>query len=133
MTANRVATTRRPALLAGALVATAGLVDVLSALAVLTTEPYVVMTDEAIIHLHTSGWVSLHLVIGLSTVAAGLLIMLDRPWTAPVGLGAVLVGTAVDLVFIPYDPFRAMMAIGFEVAAVVVLARHGRLRIHLPH
>lgn len=120
----------RPALLAGILIGTAGLIDVLAATGTLTAEPYVVMADDGMHHLHTSGWGAFHLMLGGLTTLTGALVVLDRAWTAPLAVVVLALSVAVDLLFLPFDPSRSLLGIGFEVAAVVVLARHGRLRAH---
>ncbi|MBO4207165.1 DUF7144 family membrane protein [Micromonospora echinofusca] len=122
----------RPALLAGSLVGLAGLLDLLAGLGRLASEPYVLITERGIHHLHTSGWIALHLVIAAITTAASLMIMTDRRWTAPLGSGVVGVSIVVDLLFLPYEPLRALLAIGLEAGAVLILVRHGRLWPRLP-
>lgn len=122
----------RPVLLAGALVGVAGLLDVLSGASTLTSEPYFVITEDGISHLHTSGWVMIHLITGIATMAAGLVIMVDRRWTTLLGVGIVLVGIVIDLLFLPYDPLQALLAIDFEVVAIVILIRHRRLPVRWP-
>ncbi|WP_091295167.1 DUF7144 family membrane protein [Micromonospora halophytica] len=118
---------RRPALLAGALVGAAGLLDFLAGFATTRAEPYVVMTNREMVHLHTAAWGRLHLLIGLAALVAGLVIALGPRWATVLGLGAVAAGSVADLLFLPYDPLRELLAVGFEIAAVVVLVRNRRL------
>jgi hypothetical protein len=120
---------RRPALLAGGLVATAGVLDVLAYFGLRSADPYVDMTGGGMTVLHTTGWTRLHVLLGGLVVLTGLLIATGRVRAVLVGLGVVVVAAATDALFLPYDPIHATMALGLHVSAVVVLVRNRRLLV----
>ena len=70
---------RRP-VLAGVLLAGAGLFDALSGLGDLDDDPYVVVTRSGLYHLDLTGWMWAHLVTGVVMVAGGC-------WRSPDGAG----------------------------------------------
>ncbi|MFC0003973.1 DUF7144 family membrane protein [Micromonospora siamensis] len=121
---GRFAVPRRPALLAGALVATAGLADVLSYLGLETVNPYVVMTGQGMVELRTTGWTRAHLLAGVAVLLTGLLLATGRTWAVLAGLGVVTGAIALDAMFLPFDPLHGVLALGLHLGAVTILLRN---------
>jgi hypothetical protein len=113
-------------LLAGGLLTTAGLLDVLSAKADTSGDPFVVATREGMYLVDITGWARLHVVVGTAVVLAGLAVVTGRRSTTPVALGCATAGAVVDLLLFPYAPIRTLLVVGLYVAAVRLLLRHRR-------
>ncbi|MFC4145258.1 hypothetical protein ACFO0M_03240 [Micromonospora mangrovi] len=118
---------RRPALLAGVLVGTAGTLDVLGYLSQRSIDPYVDMTGGGMAVLNTTGWARLHVVVGALVVVTGLAIATGRVPLVLAGLAVVAAAVTTDVLFLPFDPMHGMLAVGLHVSAVVVLLRNRRL------
>ncbi|MCI4065000.1 hypothetical protein MRQ36_21490 [Micromonospora sp. R77] len=118
---------RRPALLAGGLVGLAGTLDVLTYLSLRSTEPFVDVTDGRVSVLHTTGWSRLHVGLGLLVVLTALVIATGRTRLVSVGLGVVAVAATVDVLFMPYDPWHGLVAVGLHASAAVILVRNWRV------
>lgn len=115
---------RRPVLLAGGLLSAAGLVDILAAILPAATDPYVVTTYSAMYHLDITSWAWLHGVMGAAAATAGLLVVADRRWTALVGVVVAGLSVALDLLFLPFEPYRAVLAAALAATTIRLIARH---------
>ncbi|MGK5444368.1 DUF7144 family membrane protein [Micromonospora sp. URMC 105] len=115
----------RPLLAAG-LLTTAGLLDVLSAQADTSGDPFVVTTRQGMYAVDITGWAWLHVAVGAAVVLAGLAVVTGRRGTTPVALGCATAGVVLDLLLFPYAPIRALLVVGLYVAAGRLLLRHRR-------
>ena len=113
-------------LLAGGLLAGAGLVDVISAWAYTAADPFVVETRQGVYRMDITGWAWLHVAIGVAVTLAGLLVLTGRRWTVPLAVGAAALAVAVDLLLLPYAPVRALLVVALDGAAVRLLLRGRR-------
>ncbi|MEU4717578.1 hypothetical protein AB0F73_28535 [Micromonospora purpureochromogenes] len=116
-----------PPLLAGALLTTSGLVDLLSSWANTTDDPFVVQTGRGMYLVDITGWAWLHVVIGAAVTLAGLAAATGRRGTASVALGCAVLGAAIDLLLFPYAPLRALLVVGLDGAVLWLLLRHRRM------
>lgn len=115
----------RPLLAAG-LLTTAGLLDVLSAKADTSGDPFVVTTAEGMYVVDITGWAWLHVAVGAAVVLAGLAVVTGRRGTTTAALGCAAAGALLDLLLFPYAPVRALLVVGLYVAAGRLLLRHRR-------
>ncbi|WP_319460614.1 hypothetical protein [Micromonospora sp. RTP1Z1] len=111
---------RRP-VLAGLLLAGAGLFDGLSGLGGLDHDPYVLFTRSGLYHLDLTGWMWAHLVTGVVMVAGGMLAFSGRRWPVRLAGAAAVVGLVFHLLVFAYEPIWALMVIGLAVAALRLL------------
>ncbi|MFY1705218.1 DUF7144 family membrane protein [Micromonospora sp. WMMA1923] len=118
----------RPLLLAGILLGTAALFDVLIAIDDLGTDRYVSLTEQGLVRHDVTGWAWLHLAVGVLLGVAGLVAPLGRVWSTRLGLAAATLGIGVHLVIGPFHPVQALITAGLAVAAARLLLRHGRWR-----
>ncbi|WP_346535698.1 hypothetical protein [Micromonospora sp. DPT] len=115
-----------PPLLAGTLLTTSGLVDLLSAWATTSVDPFVVQTGEGMYLVDITGWAWLHVAIGAAVMLAGLAAATGRRGTASVALGCAALSAAVDLLLFPYAPVPALLVLGLDAAVLRLLLRHRR-------
>ncbi|MGN9914817.1 DUF7144 family membrane protein [Micromonospora palomenae] len=115
-----------PPLLAGALLTTSGLVDLLSSWANTTDDPFVVQTARGMYLVDITGWAWLHVAIGAAVTLAGLAAATGRRGTTAVALGCATVSAAVDLLLFPYAPVPALLVVGLDAAVLRLLLRHRR-------
>lgn len=59
------------------------------------------------------------------------MILAGRCWTTAVAAIVVVLSTAIDMLILPYDPFRALLAVGVEIGIIWHLVRH-RLLLRSP-
>jgi len=118
---------RRP-VLAASLLGTVGLLDIVAGPSLTSDDPYVVLTGDGVYQLDLTGWVWLDLGVAVATVVAGLLVIIDRRWTALLGIGCAGLSIAIDSLMFPYVLLRAILVVGLSVAAIWLLVRHRRLR-----
>lgn len=111
---------RRP-VLAGVLLAGAGLFDALSGLGDLDDDPYVVVTRSGLYHLDLTGWMWAHLVTGVVMVAGGVLAFSGRRWPVRLAGAAAVVGLGFHLLVLAFQPLSAVLVIGLAVAALRLL------------
>ncbi|BCJ57692.1 DUF7144 family membrane protein [Micromonospora endophytica] len=114
--------------LASTLLTGAGLVDILTAYANTLTDPYVVLAEDGTHHLDITGWAWLHLAVGVATLLAGLAVLTGGRRWALVGIGAAVAGIGTGVVLLPYQPVRAVIAMGLYAVAVRLLVRRLRAR-----
>ncbi|WP_446213346.1 DUF7144 family membrane protein [Micromonospora sp. IBSANI012] len=115
-----------PPLLAGTLLAISGLVDLLSAWATTTVDPFVVQTSRGMYLVDITGWAWLHVAIGAAVTLAGLAAATGRRGTTSVALGCATLSAAVDLLLFPYAPVPALLVVGLDAAVMRLLLRHRR-------
>lgn len=113
-------------LLAGALLAGAGLVNVVTAWAQTAPGRFVVERDQGMHEVDIVRWAWLHVAVGVAVTLAGLLLVTGRRGTVPLALGCAVVAIVVDLLLFPYAPIRAVLVVGVDGAAVRLLLRHRR-------
>lgn len=111
--------------LAAALLAGAGLVDVLSGVSEVDVDPYLVVTDAGLHRLDLTGWIWLHLSAGTLVLLAALAVLTGRRWARLAGLGTAGVAVVVNLLLLPYQPLRALLVLGLYLAAVRLIVRPG--------
>ncbi|MFF5175845.1 hypothetical protein ACFY3U_24925 [Micromonospora sp. NPDC000089] len=116
---------RRP-LLAGGLLAGAGLMDLLSAWANTLGDPYLVETARGPTVVDITGWAWLHAAVAALVLAASLVVAAGRRGAVPLGLAAAGLSAAIDLLLFPFAPIRAVLVLGFTAAAARLLLRHRR-------
>lgn len=116
--------TRRPLLLAGGLLSGSGLIDMVAGFAVLTADPYVVISRGAVYLLDITGWSWLHVAVGAVGAVAGLLVPAGRRWTSRFGVAAALLSIALHLMVFPYHPVRAVVVTLFDACAIRLLVRY---------
>ena len=79
-----------------------------------------------VLHLSTSGWGWLHLLVGLIVFLAGLGIFAGQVWARTVGVLVALASAVVNFMFIPIYPFWAIVIITIDVFVIWALTAHGR-------
>ena len=109
---------RRGLMFAGALLGTAGLMDMVVAVVAGSGDSYAVMDGWTMYQLDLTGWGWLHGIVGLASLAVGLLLVAGRPGAARIAVPVAVLSGAVDLLILPYEPYRAVLALGFTVAAI---------------
>jgi hypothetical protein len=119
--------TRRPLLAAG-LLAGAGLLDLLGALAATGRDTFVLATRRGIYEIDITGWAWSQVGVSGATVLAALLVLTGRRWAALVALVAAAVAIAADLIIFPFAPWRATLTIGLNIAATRLLLPYRRFR-----
>ncbi|WP_433528855.1 DUF7144 family membrane protein [Micromonospora sp. CA-263727] len=117
----------RGLLLAGVLLAGAGIFDAIAGIADLTTHQYVSLATGGIHEHDITGWAALHLVVGMLTAVAGALVPLGRRWSSWLGVAAATIFIALHLVYLMYHPIQAVIVVGLALAAVRLIRRN-----HLP-
>ncbi|MGR6318103.1 hypothetical protein Q2K19_02345 [Micromonospora soli] len=113
-------------LLAGGLLVASGLIDVLSASATLAATPFLVLTPGGVYPVDITGWARLHLAIGVAVALTGLLAVTGRRGTAGLAVGCAALAIVVDILLLPYAPFRALLVAAVNGAAIRLLIRHRR-------
>lgn len=103
---------------AGGLLTFAGLMDLLVAIATAAVDPYFVIDGWNMHHLDVSGWGWLHGTTGVATLIVGLVLFVGGRWAARSAIPVAALSAAVDLLILPYEPYRAALAFGFSVAAI---------------
>ncbi|HEX2772390.1 MAG TPA: hypothetical protein VHN18_08175 [Micromonosporaceae bacterium] len=121
---------RRPPRLAGGLLVGANAADVVAAYPNTKVDHFVIVTGAAIHRVDITGWVWLHVAVGVAAVLAGLVVVADRRGAAgPVGIACAALASAIGIVMLPYAPIRAALVISFNAAAIGLLMRHRRSRL----
>lgn len=113
-------------LLAGGLLAGAGLVDVVSAYANTVGDPYVVQTARGMQLVDITGWAWLHVAVGALAMLGGLAVVTGRGGTVPAALVVAGLAVVVDLLLLPYAPIRALLVVALDGTAVRLLWRYHR-------
>ncbi|MCX4469163.1 hypothetical protein OOK41_02335 [Micromonospora sp. NBC_01655] len=116
----------RPLLLAAVLLGGAGIFDVLGGVGELTGDPYVSIEGGGMYHYDITGWAWLHLAAGALAAGAGVLVPLDRRWSARLALVAVAALVASHLLVLTYHPIQTVIVIGLALAAARLVLRHPR-------
>ncbi|MFE9689884.1 hypothetical protein [Micromonospora sp. NPDC005806] len=111
----------RQRMLAAVLLTGAGLFDALAGVSDVYDDPYVVLTREGMFRLDVSGWMWAHLGAAVLMVAAGPLLLTGRRWSHGLAAVAAIVGIAIHLVVLPYQPLWALLVLGLAVAALRLL------------
>ncbi|MGN9809831.1 DUF7144 family membrane protein [Micromonospora sp. BQ11] len=119
--------TRRPLLAAG-LLAGAGLLDLLGALADAGRDSFALITRRGVYELDITIWAWSHAGVSAATVLAALLVLTGRRWAVLVGLVAAAVAITTDLLIFPFAPWRAALTLGLNIAAVRLLLQYRRPR-----
>ena len=109
---------RRELIFAGALLGAAGLMNVAVAVAAGSRETYAVMEGWTMYQLDLTGWGWVHGVIGLASLLVGLLLIAGRRGATRLAIPIAVVSALVDLLILPYAPYRAALALGFVGAAI---------------
>lgn len=122
---------RRPYVFAGLLLAVAGLLDVAGGIPMVNSNSFVVMDEGVPYLLDVTGFAWLHVAAGAVTAVAGLVLLARRRWTAALAAVMVVSSAAVDVLVLPYEPLRALLALGVHVAVVWFLV-HNRLLLRRP-
>jgi hypothetical protein len=116
-------TGRRPALLAGALLVFAGLVDVAAVPVAIVGDPYILLIGGELHHVDLTAWAWLRVAVGAATAATGLAIVAKRRSGARAGFVVAGIGVVVALVAFPYQPLHSLLDIPVNLAAVRLLLR----------
>ncbi|MEV0805042.1 hypothetical protein [Micromonospora sp. NPDC050200] len=114
----------RQRMLAGVLLAGAGVLDAVAGVTDLDDDPYVVITQEGLYHLDLTGWLWAHVVTGvLMVLGGGILLIVGRRWSIRFVWAVAVVGIALQVSLLPFQPVWALMVIGLLMAALVLLRR----------
>ncbi|HEX7747048.1 MAG TPA: hypothetical protein VF462_17520 [Micromonosporaceae bacterium] len=117
----------RPALLAGVLMMGANLMDVVAAYPNTRTDSFVILTRSAIHQVDITGWVWLHVGVGMAAAIAGLAIIVNQRW-APLGIAAAALAVAMGILIFPFAPIRDALVLVANAAAIRLLVRDRRRR-----
>ncbi|MFE9654827.1 hypothetical protein [Micromonospora sp. NPDC006431] len=113
-------------LLAGSLLAGAGLVDVLTSWAHTAGDQFVAGTAQGMHAVDIVAWAWLHVAIGVAVALAGLLVLTGRRGTVLFAVCCALPAVVVDVLLFPYAPIRALLVVALDGAALRLLFRHAR-------
>jgi len=91
------------------------------------THIYAATADATyVLHLNTSGWGWIHLLVGLIVFGAGFGVFAGRVWARTVGVLAAIGSAIVNFAFIPIYPVWAIVIITLDVLVIWALTAHGR-------
>ncbi|MFU8875314.1 hypothetical protein [Micromonospora sp. SL4-19] len=116
----------RQRMLAGVLLAGAGLFDAISGVTDLSNDQYVVFTPEGIYHVDVvdvTGWMWAHMATGALMVLGGILLVSGRRWSIRFAAAVAVGGIGLHLILLPFHPVWAVLVIGLAVATLVLLVR----------
>ena len=78
------------------------------------------------LHLSTTGWGWMHLILGIVIFMAGLGIMSGQVWARTVGVVLAGLSAIANFAFIPIYPVWAIVIIALDVTVIWALTVHGR-------
>ena len=78
------------------------------------------------LHLSTTGWGWIHLLLGIIVFFAGLAILRGQVWGRTVGVIAAVASAVSNFAFIPVYPVWAIVVITLDVLVIWALTAHGR-------
>ena len=78
------------------------------------------------LHLDTTQWGWLHLIVGIIIIVAGVGVMYGAVWARGVGVVVAALSIVVNFAFIPIYPVWAIVLIAIGVLVIWALTFHGR-------
>lgn len=87
-----------------------------------------VMTHDSTywLHMNTTSWGWLHLIMGIIVVLAGFGVMYGAVWARTVGVLFASISILVNFAFIPIYPVWAIVLIAVDLIIIWALVGHGR-------
>lgn len=109
---------------------TIGVFQVIAGISAIAKDDAVIFANTAeksyFLHLSTSGWGSIHLVLGIVLFLAGLGVLSGQVWARTVGVVVAGVSAIANFAFIPIYPVWSIIIIALDVAVIWALTAHGR-------
>jgi hypothetical protein len=82
--------------------------------------------NSYILHLSTSGWGWIHMLMGIIIFLAGLGVFAGQVWARTVGVLLAAISAVANFAFIPVYPVWAIILIALDVSIIWALTAHGR-------
>jgi len=100
---------------AGAMLATAGLFQVLAGISALAKDDVWVVGQEYVYAFDLTTWGWIHLVIGVAAVAVGVCLLLGQAWAVVTGAALAVIGVVASFAWMPYYPWWSVVILVFNV------------------
>ena len=114
------------AVFAGVLMILGGVLWALEGLAGVIKGSYFVHPQNYYIDIDPTAWGWAHLILGVLVLLAGFGVISGAVWARTVGIVLVSLSVIVNFLFLPYQPFWAIIVILIDVWIIRSLIVHGR-------
>jgi len=111
--------------LAGVLLATNGLFNIVAGLSAIFTDDVFVTTRSGALVLDVTSWGWVHLVLGLVLLGTGIALFTGNRWARLVAVTAVTVNMVSQLMAMPAYPAWSLLIIALDVAILWAVIVHG--------
>lgn len=106
----------------GTVLATVGLFQLFEGLSAVLRDDVYVTTPNYIYQFDLTAWGWLHLIIGGLALAVGIAILMGQEWAMVVGIVMATLSLIAQFLFIPWQPFWALVIIAINIAVIWALA-----------
>ena len=114
------------ALFAAVVMITVGCFQVISGIAAIAEDDFIVRTENYVLDLDVTAWGWIHLLLGAVLILAGLGVMTGNVLARSVGVFVAALSAIANFAFIPYYPIWSIAIIAVDVAVIWALTAHGR-------
>jgi hypothetical protein len=114
------------ALFAAVVMITVGCFQVISGIAAIAEDEFIVKTPNYILSLDVTQWGWIHLLIGVILILSGLGVMTGNVLARTVGVFIAALSAIANFAFIPYYPLWSIAIIAVDIAVIWALTAHGR-------
>ncbi|HEY1095305.1 MAG TPA: hypothetical protein VGE61_11435 [Glycomyces sp.] len=119
---GRLAWATTGAVLAGSLMLTVGLFQLVEGIAAIARDELFVSVTDYTFAIDTSGWGWIHVVLGALVALVGVFVLMGRSWAYGAGIGLAVVSALNQFFFLPYFPWWAALIIALDVFVIWSLA-----------
>jgi hypothetical protein len=119
---GRLAWATTGAVLAGSLMLTVGLFQLVEGIAAIARDELFVSVTDYTFAIDTSGWGWIHVVLGALVALVGVFVLMGRSWAYGAGIGLAVVSALNQFFFLPYFPWWAVLIIALDVFVIWSLA-----------
>ena len=110
------------AIFGGTVLATAGLFQFFEGLSAVLQDDLYVRTPNYVYQFDLTTWGWLHLIVGALAIGVGVAVLMGQRWAMVTGIVMATLSLITQFLFIPWQPFWAMIIIGIDIAVVWALA-----------
>jgi hypothetical protein len=104
----------------------AGIFQALAGLVAIVDNEFYVATRHYLFEFDATTWGWIHLLLGLLVGFAGWGLLSGRTWARVVAITVAVLSAIAAFLWLPYDPFWALLIIALDVLVIWAIAAHGR-------